>query len=252
MPLNIATSLEILEEHVPIPSSPDAPQISRRSRRLQHAARNDRPELETREPNSSRKRHRGESQERNDGTNKLARVCCTEGVSCEWAKLAMLQGKMISNLMSRVSVLEERIGMYDLPQAIPRIQHLNSAEHASNSLHSRKYVCPVDNCGKSFKRSDNLSRHIMDTKSSEHMEVARNLNQTYCVPCQKDFKRPSDFTRHEKNNHKEMYKARLEWVENGPVDGYVTRMPSESTHIRLRVTFSSTEVHIHFHVKALN
>lgn len=84
------------------------------------------------------------------------------------------------------------------------------------------------------------------------MEVARNLNQTYCVPCQKDFKRPSDFTRHEKNNHKEMYKARLEWVENGPVDGYVTRMPSESTHIRLRVTFSSTEVHIHFHVEALN
>jgi len=72
----------------------------------------------------------------------------------------------------------------------------------------------------------------MDAKSSEHMEVARNLNQTYCVPCQKDFKRPSDFTRHEKNNHKEMYKARLEWVENGPVDGYVTRMPSESTHIR--------------------
>lgn len=91
----------------------------------------------------------------------------------------------------------------------------------------------------------------MDAKSPEHMDVASNLNQTYCVPCQKDFNRPSDFTRHEKSNHEEMYKARLKCVESGPVDGHVTRLSSESTHIRLR-NISSTEVHINFHLEVLD
>jgi len=147
---------------------------------------------------------------------------------------------MISNLMSRTSALEEIIRMIDLPQAIPQSQHSHPAEHSSNSLSSGEYICPVEDCRKPFRRSDNLSRHITDSKSPEHMEIASNLNQTYCVPCQKDFNRPSDFTCHEKNNHKDMYKARLKWFENGPVDGLVTRMSSGSTHIRLSVTFSSS------------
>ena len=203
-------------------------------------AKRDYSRLEAGDQTPSHKRFRCRSLESSDDANSQNRACYQARASCDLTQTVMLQQDIISNLMERVSALEQRIWLIDQMPAVPRTRHANLADYTPNTESSGKYICPIENCRKAFRRADNLPRHILDSKSVEHKGIASNLNQKYCFPCQKDFKRSSDFTRHERNNHEELYRARLNWLEKGHASEHVTRILSEYAYVKPHFTLNFT------------
>jgi hypothetical protein len=121
------------------------------------------------------------SLERESG-NKNARECYYMEGQCVWAGKVESMSQTIDALVARVSMLQEM---------------WFSVKSTKSKAH-----CLVKGCTKPFRRSDHLHGHMITSQDSGHKEHSTLLNRTYCRPCQKSYKRPSDLLRHENKNHK--------------------------------------------------
>lgn len=67
----------------------------------------------------------------------------------------------------------------------------------------KAYSCSIEDCDKSFTRSNHLHRHITKSTNPEHKKKhSVLLKQKYCFLCKKPFSRSSDLVWHKKNSHK--------------------------------------------------
>jgi hypothetical protein len=122
----------------------------------------------------------------------------------------------IRTLTLQVGALQARVTEFETfgPSAPPSEQPTYATQN-----------CPIDDCKRVFSRAEHLRRHIRDAPSSEHKKLASTLNKTYCDWCAKAYKRPEDYTRHEKHSHPEEFEKRHAWIQAG-----IVPPPSSSPH----------------------
>ncbi len=83
-------------------------------------------------------------------------------------------------------------------------------EHEVHVTHdsdlSNVNICPVHLCTRSYKRSGDLTKHILQSHTAfTHLAV-----QTKCDSCHTSFSSSVGLIKHEKEAHAELYRARIE------------------------------------------
>ena len=68
----------------------------------------------------------------------------------------------------------------------------------------KEFECPAKGCSLYYSRSDNLARHIKNSRDAEHRHMTTIIGKRYCGECEKVMRRECDFTRHMRSKHPDM------------------------------------------------
>jgi hypothetical protein len=157
---------------------------------LQAARKRSRPNLFEREGDSKRNRYCSCPAEESEPDTTIRKL--QESVS--------LMEREIQYLKERVSEIENKAprgSAFSEDEASE--QEVKSSEGAAST--SGNVSCPIPKCGKTFKRSDALHRHVKSKMEREHIRLAEVWKEKHCRECNQHFSRDCDFIRHQNSRH---------------------------------------------------
>jgi Zinc finger, C2H2 type len=145
-----------------------------------------------------------------------AMICCQRppkrvGIAQSPQRENMIE--ILQIIRSQNQTLQDEIRM--LRSRVAELES-DSAYSASDIVASRSHLCPVAQCGKSISRHEHLRRHIKNGGSQAHADFTSTLDRIFCDLCQKPFKRPEDYTRHEKRSHPDAFERRHAGTNSAP------------------------------------
>lgn len=107
----------------------------------------------------------------------------------------------ISSMSATIETLKHQVSC---------LQQLLRDAYTPLHMASIPHTCPAISCKKPFKRLEHLYRHIREQNDPAHEPLAGLINETRCLVCSKNLKRPQDLVKHEKKAHGELYISRLD------------------------------------------